>query len=117
MNLIGRMLGTKVGEFAKQLSMDLGKRYPASMDNNPQKKISPNRLTKVLEDTFTRAIQYQREQKLGFFGRARLGNNFRWELKEMGYSEQFIEVATEGLIVYLTREAKKKPQEPAKSSG
>ena len=29
-----------------------------------------------------------------------------WELKEMGYDEKFIEMATEGLIVYVTRASK-----------
>ena len=29
------------------------------------------------------------------FGKAKLGNEFRWQLKEMGYTEKFIEVATE----------------------
>jgi hypothetical protein len=40
---------------------------------------------------------------LGVYKKARLGNTFRWELEEMGYSEKFIELATEGLIVYITR--------------
>ena len=32
-----------------------------------------------------------------------LGNTFQWELKEMGYNEKFVEVATEAMIVYITR--------------
>ena len=41
--------------------------------------------------------------KLGIYKKAKLGNTFKWELKEMGYDEKFTETATEGLIVYLTR--------------
>ena len=68
-----------------------------------ERKISQKRLTSILEDTFTRAIEFKRQHKLGVYKKARLGNTFRWELQEMGYSEKFVEVATEGLIVYITR--------------
>jgi hypothetical protein len=39
------------------------------------------------------------------FGKAKLGNEFKWQLKELGYTEKFIDVATEALMVYLTRGA------------
>ena len=41
------------------------------------------------------------EKHLGVYRKARLGNTFRWELTEMGYSKPFVEKATEGLIVYI----------------
>jgi hypothetical protein len=43
------------------------------------------------------------EHKLGVYKKARLGNTFRWELEDRGYSKAFIETATEGLVVYLSR--------------
>ena len=93
----------EVTEFARQLAVNLSKRYPPALDLNPEKKISANRLTKVLEDTLATAANFQREHKLGLFGKAKLGNEFKWQLKELGYGDQFIEVATEGLMVYITR--------------
>jgi len=63
----------------------------------------PAAIAKAFDDTFNRAIDFQREARLGIYGKARLGNTFKWELKEMGYDEKFTETATEGLIVYLTR--------------
>ena len=45
------------------------------------------------------------EHKLGVYKKARLGNTFRWELEELGYSKKFVETATEGLVVYLTRKS------------
>jgi len=95
----------EVTEFARQLAVNLSKRYPPALDLNPEKKISANRLTKVLEDTLATAAGFQREHKLGLFGKAKLGNEFKWQLKELGYSDQFIEIATEGLMVYITRGA------------
>jgi len=95
----------KINEFAKELAGNLSKRYPPALDVNPEKKISANRLTKVLEEALSSAGQFQRDNRLGLFGKAKLGNEFKWQLKELGYSEKFIEVATEGLLVYVTRGA------------
>lgn len=89
--------------FAKTLAQDIAKRYPPSMDTAPEKKISANRLTKILEDAYAKAKRFNQEKALGIYKKAKFGNTFRWELKELGYSKEFIEVATEGLIVYLSR--------------
>jgi hypothetical protein len=94
-----------IGEFATTLAGALAKRYPPALDVNPEKKISQARLTKVLEETLAQAAEFQREHKLGVFGKAKLGNEFKWQLKELGYTEKFVEVATEGLMVYVTRGA------------
>ena len=94
---------SKVDEFAKGLAQDIGKRYPPAIANNPEQMVSQKRLTHILEEAFNRAHQFNREQKLSMFKKAKLGNTFKWELKEMGYEKTFIDMATEGLIVYLTR--------------
>ncbi|MCZ7565283.1 MAG: hypothetical protein M5U08_17120 [Burkholderiales bacterium] len=93
----------EITEFAKGLAVSLSKRYPPALDFNPEKRVSENRLTKVLEDTLHQAVEFQQKHKLGLFGKAKLGNEFRWQLKELGYTEKFVEVATEGLMVYITR--------------
>jgi hypothetical protein len=92
-----------INAFARELADSLAKRYPPVLDVSPEKKISANRLTKVLEETLSRAADFQREHRLGTFGKAKLGNEFKWRLRELGYSEKFTEVATEGLMVYVTR--------------
>jgi len=84
----------KVTEFAKSLARDVAKRYPPAIANNPSQMVSQKRLSGILEEAFTRAAEFNREK---------LGNEFKWELKEMGYDEKFIDLATEGLIVYVTR--------------
>lgn len=94
---------SKIDEFAKSLAQDIAKRYPPAIANNPEQMVSQKRLTTILEDAFNRAHQFNREHKLGMFKKAKLGNTFKWELKEMGYEEKFVDMATEGLIVYLTR--------------
>ncbi len=103
MGLFGSVSGKQVDEFAKALAEELSKRYPPALDKGGERRISQKRLTTILEDTFNRAIEFRRQHKLGVYKKARLGNTFRWELQEMGYSEKFVELATEGIIVYITR--------------
>ncbi len=95
----------KVTEFAKSLAQDVAKRYPPAIANNPAQMVSHKRLSGILEEAFTRAAEFNRENQLGWYKKAKLGNEFKWELKEMGYDEKFVDVATEGLIVYVTRRA------------
>ena len=52
-----------------------------------------------------KALGFREQHDLGIYKKARLGNTFRWELEEMGYSKKFVETATEGLIVYIARKA------------
>lgn len=103
MALFGSVSGRQIDEFAKNLARELSKRYPAALDKGGERRISQKRLTTILEDTFNRAIEFKQQHKLGVYKKARLGNTFRWELEELGYSKKFIELATEGLIVYITR--------------
>ena len=103
MGLLNIFASKEIDEFAKSLAESVAKRYPPALETAQEKKISVNRVTKILEDTFQKAAEFNSRQKLGVYKKARLGNTFRWELKERGYSESFIEMATEGLLVYVTR--------------
>jgi len=103
MGIFGSTSGKDVDAFAKELALELSKRYPPALDKGSERKISQKRLTTLLEETFNRAAEFRSKHKLGVYKKARLGNTFRWELQDMGYSEKFVEVATEGLIVYITR--------------
>jgi hypothetical protein len=105
MGLFGSASGKDVDAFAKTLAQDLAKRYPPALDKGGERKLSQKRLTALLEQTFDKAVQFKNEHKLGVYKKARLGNTFRWQLQELGYSEKFVETATEGLVVYVARKA------------
>jgi hypothetical protein len=105
MGIFDRFSSKDVDQFAKSLALEISKRYPPSLDQAKEKKISQNRIARVLEDAYTKAVQFKHDKHLGVYKKARLGNTFRWELTELGYSKPFVEVATEGLIVYITRKA------------
>lgn len=103
MGLLSKTSSKEVETFADGLAEAIAKRYPPAMDAAEQRKVSVNRLTKILEDAFEKAAAFQAEHKLGWIKKASLGNTFRWKLKQLGYSERFIEVATEGLIVRISK--------------
>lgn len=106
MGLFSFLSSRIVDEFAATLAQDIVKRYPPALDQPGAKKLSATRLTRIIEDVCQKAEKFQREQQLGLYRKARLGNTFRWQLKDKGYSDAFIEVATESLIVYLGRGTK-----------
>ena len=81
----------------------MAKHYPPAIANNPAQEVSQQRASDILEEVFTRTTDFSREHKLGWYKRARLGKNFRWELNELGYDKKFIDMATEGLILYVSR--------------
>lgn len=104
MGLFGSVSSKGVDQFAKELAQDIAKRYPPTMDKgSAERKISQKRLATILEETFTRAVEFRNQHRLGVYKKARLGNTFRWELTELGYSKPFVETATEGLVVYISR--------------
>lgn len=104
MALFGGVSGKEVDAFAKDLAQSVAKRYPPTMDKgSAESKISQKRLTAILEETFGKANAYKNDNKLGVYKKARLSNTFRWELQELGYTKQFVELATEGLVVYISR--------------
>lgn len=92
-----------IDSFAKALAADIAKRYPPALDQQPGKRPSVNRLTRIVEEACAKAVSFQAEHKLGWLGKAKLGNNFRWELTRLGYQKDFIDFATEAVVVLVSR--------------
>jgi len=87
-------------EFAAKLAEDLGRRFPPASEarTDPGAK---NQLKVILEGLGARAIRFQKENKLGIYKKAKLGNVFKWKLREMGYSDDFAERATKEIVTRL----------------
>jgi len=96
-------LNRKVAELAKSLAQQLAKRYPPAIANNPVQMVSQQRLSDILEEVYALTTDFARRNKLGWIRRVKLRNAFRWELEEMGYDANFIDVATAGLIAHIGR--------------
>ncbi len=95
---------SKVNAFAKIMGQRITTRCPPVIANNPEQIVSQKRLAEILEEIFSSALQFRGENRLGRLGRAKLGRAFKWELREIGYEEKFVDFATEKLIEQLTRQ-------------
>jgi hypothetical protein len=95
-----------VEALAKSLAQDIAKRYPPALDSQEGKRPSVNRLTRIVEDACQKAMDFQTEHRLGWLGKATLGNEFRWALSELGYRKDFVDFASEALVVQISRKSK-----------
>lgn len=90
-------------EFAIKLVRKLAQDVPPITLTAAGKVVSVNRVTRLLERTYSTVQAYQSEHNMGFIRRAIFANTFKWELKAVNYSDQFSKIATEGLVVALMK--------------
>ena len=101
--MFNRASNKALDEFSKSLAQDLVSRYGVGSESTAHNKKKNRKLGAALDDIYIKAMDFQREHNLGIYGKARLGNTFKWELKEMGYEDGFIDEATKGLLVSLNK--------------
>jgi len=90
----------EIDEFARSIAAELVRRAPpAALDARDEK--TAKRLRNTHQAVFSRAGQFARTHKLNIYKKARLGNQFRWALKEAGYSKAFVESWTYELITLV----------------
>jgi hypothetical protein len=89
---------------AQSLAADIACRYPAEIANSPEPMVSPQRRSEILENIFLRATQFKLDGWIGALARIRLARALKWQLREMGYDEKFIDTAVEHLVSSVTRE-------------
>jgi len=96
-----KLLDSKeVQAFATGLAEDLGRRFPPSSETRTDPG-AKHQINVILEGLAARAVRFHAEKKLGIYKKAKLGNAFRWKLKELGYSDQFAEGATKEIVKRL----------------
>ena len=77
--------------------------------------LSVNKITRILEKAFLQASAYQAGQRMGFLRRSLFANAFQWALKEQAYPQDFVVMATEGLLMAIS--AKPAPKTVAAARG
>ena len=100
MAFLGLVDTKDVEAFATTLAEDLGRRFPPASEKRTDTG-AKHQLSVILEGLGTRAARFRDEKQLGLYKKAKLGNVFRWKLKEQGYSTAFIERATKEIITRL----------------
>ena len=100
MALFGLLSTREVDEFAVGFADDLGRRFPPASESRTDAG-AKNQIRIILEGLGARAVRYHTENRLGIYKKAKLGNAFKWRLKELGYSDEFAERATKDIVTRL----------------
>lgn len=91
----------EVDELAAAIAAELVKRVPpGALDSRTRK--AAERLRNTHDAIFARAGKFARTRPLNVFQRARLGNQFRWALREAGYPPEFVDSWTYELAILVT---------------
>ncbi len=88
--------------FATVMVEKIVRQFPPKSELQLTKKGVKRRLEGVIDPLMDDLVKFQKEHQLGWIGKARLGNAFRWALTEKGYSDQFVQALTEGVIQTIT---------------
>lgn len=91
---------TDIEQFATVLANDLGRRFPPASEARTDTGMH-HQLKVIMDGLSARAVRYREQNKLGIYRKAKLGNVFKWKLKELGYSDEFVERATKEIITRL----------------
>lgn len=107
MGIFGSVSTKQVDEFAQTLARELAKQCPPDPEHGEGRpNVTPKRLVATLEQICGKALGYREQHNLGIYKKARLGNSFRWELKDLGYAKDFIDDVTQRLVVFISRKTK-----------
>ena len=91
----------EVDELAAAIAAELVKRVPPGALEFRTRKAA-ERLRNTHDAIFARAGKFARTHPLNVYKRARLGNQFRWALKEAGYPPEFVNSWTYELAILVT---------------
>ena len=101
MSLLGRMFSDRPVEFAEVMVGKIVKQFPPTAEKQLSTQGARKRLESILEHIMSDLDQFRAETRLGWIAKARLGNAFRWKLADRGYSKNFVEALTEGVIRHI----------------
>ena len=100
---------------AAEIANTIGAQVSAKLLRENRQALSVNKTTRVLEKAFLQASNYQAAQRMGFVRRSLFAHAFQWALKEQAYPQDFVVMATEGLLVAIS--AKPTPKTVAPPRG
>jgi hypothetical protein len=96
----------EVDAFARALAQDLSGRLPlpAMASGKP---LAPARISATREAIAARAVAFARKHKVNWYKKAHLTNTFKWELREAGYDDKFVNSWTYDVAVFLSSKQSK----------
>lgn len=97
-------------DFAQEIANKIARHYPVSVEAKLKTVGGKKRLSGVVESVFDEVERYQAQSRMGWMRKARFGNELKWRLKEVGYSEEFVDALTEGIVTHLAMSGRKTVQ-------
>lgn len=88
-------------DFARSLAKDIVAHIPLATLAE-YKRGDTAKLAKSLHAMHGRVAKFQQANRLNFYKKAKVGNVLKWELKEAGYPEDFIDQIAKDVVVRLT---------------
>lgn len=101
--MFSRVRNKEIDEFSKLLAGELADHFKAGKERTTDLGKARKKFGTAINRIYAKASEFQQKHRLGIYGKARLGNTFKWELLEMGYESDFVDEVTKGLLVNLNR--------------
>ena len=86
-----------VTDFAIEIAQEFSTRCPPELCAR-----SAIAVAKAIDGVCNRAADFQRARRLGVYGKAKLGTEFKLKLKESGYPAEFVDELTTRLLMSLS---------------
>lgn len=86
-----------VTDFAIELAQDFAKRCPPDAGAK-----SAMGVARAIDDISNRAAAFQRQARLGIYGKAKFGTEFKFRLKESGHAPDFVDELTTKLLISMS---------------
>ncbi|CAN5416465.1 hypothetical protein BH11PSE11_BH11PSE11_00830 [soil metagenome] len=86
-------------EFGELLAQMLIERTP--VDEAVSKRTVTKKHEAMLHQLTQQITQFKLEHKLNFYKKAKLGNSFKWTLREKGYDVEYVDQMTTMLMLKL----------------
>jgi hypothetical protein len=86
-----------VEEFAVALAGEFSSRIPPGTERD-----NATRVARAVDEVCNRARAFQKEKRLGIYGRAKLGTAFKFELRKSGYAGDFIDTLTHQVLLVMS---------------
>ncbi|MEI6732677.1 MAG: hypothetical protein WCK94_01840 [Comamonadaceae bacterium] len=90
---------TVANQFGAELARFFMERMPVGTQKN-EKKFAV-KTSELLSKLSLRLNQFKGANKLNFYTKAQLANNFKWTLKDAGYEPNYVDDLTEWLVKQL----------------
>jgi hypothetical protein len=90
---------TEAQKFGNTLAHFLIERLPLNSEKKKDKTIEKQQ--EVVLKLFAQIVNFKKNNSLNLYKKAKLGNAFKWELKQAGYDDEFINQLTHEIMLKL----------------